>query len=159
ASPVDVSTSTAFTALGIAALAACGGGMHGAATPPSAPAATAAAPDRQKLPAGDPAPRAPDPDLHRPPPRQLLDIARAKANLTDDAAALAVWQRIAPTGADWDDKLQEIPAQAARPLALAVLHGGQFLCTRPATGDCARPAYDVDPPAETAGFDDPCLRR
>ena len=44
-------------------------------------------------------------------------------------------------------------------LALAVLHGGQFLCTAPATGDCARPAYDVAAPAEAAGFDDPCLRR
>jgi hypothetical protein len=154
-----VPTPTAFTALGIAALAACGGGMHGAATTPPAPETTAAAPDGPKLPRSDQAPRAPDPDLHRPPPRKLLDIDWAKVALTDDAAARAVWRRIAPTGADWDEKLQEVPAQAARPLALAVLHGGQFLCTPPATGDCARPAYDVDAPAETAGFDDPCLRR
>lgn len=101
----------------------------------------------------------PDPDLHRPPPRKLLDIDWTKVTLTDDAAALAVWRRIAPTGADWDDKLEEVPAQAARPLAIALLHGGNFLCTKPPTGDCAKPIYDVAKPADTAGLDDPCLRR
>lgn len=157
---MDVATPLVFTALAIAALTACGGATHGPATAPAAPGAASGAPETQKMAEGaTPAPRAPDPDLHRPPRRKLLDIDWAKVALTDDAAALAVWRRIAPTGADWDDKLQEVPAQAARPLALAVLHGGQFLCTRPATGDCARPAYDVDAPAETAGFDDPCLRR
>jgi hypothetical protein len=104
-------------------------------------------------------PPAPDPDLHRPPPRRLLDIDWEKVALTDDAAAIAVWHRIAPTGADREDKLQEIPAAAARPLAIAVLHGGNFTCARPPSGECARPRYDVDPPADTAGFDDPCLRR
>jgi hypothetical protein len=104
-------------------------------------------------------PRAIDPDLHRPPPRKLLDIDWTKVDLTDDAAALAVWRRIAPTGADWDDKLQEVPATAARPLAIALLHGGNFLCTRPTSGDCVRPIYDVAVPAESAGLDDPCLRR
>jgi hypothetical protein len=151
---MDVSTPLLFTALAIAALTACGGAAHGPVTP-SAPA-VADPPEAPKIPEAD---RAPDPDLHRPPRRKLLDIDWEKVDLTDDAAALAVWQRIAPTGADWDDKLQEIPAKAARPLALAVLHGGQFLCTPPATGDCARPAYDVAAPAETAGFGDPCLRR
>src|SRR5262245_16955541 len=100
-----------------------------------------------------------DPDLHRPPPRRLLDIEWDKIALTDDAAALALWRRIAPTGADWEDKLQEIPAAAARPLAIAVLHGGNFTCAQPPTGACAAPLYDVAPPADTAGFDDPCLRR
>jgi len=104
-------------------------------------------------------PRPPDPDLNRPPPRKLLDIDWAQVALTDDVAALALWRRIAPTGVDWEDKLQEIPAAAARPLAIAVLHGGNLLCTRPATGDCAPPIYDVAAPADTAGFDDPCLRR
>jgi hypothetical protein len=108
-------------------------------------------------------PRPPDPDLNRPPRRRLLDLDWSKIGLTigaaDDAAALAVWQRIAPTGADWDDKLQEVPAAAARPLAIAVLRGGRFLCTPQPTGDCARPVYDVSPPGEAAGFDDPCLRR
>ncbi len=157
---MDVATPLVFTALATAALTACGGATHAPATVPVAPETAAGAPAAQKTAENaTPEPRAPDPDLHRPPPRKLLDIEWTKVALTDDAAALAVWRRIAPTGADWDDRLQEVPAQAARPLALAVLHGGQFLCTPPATGDCARPAYDVDAPAETAGFDDPCLRR
>jgi hypothetical protein len=156
---MDVLPSLVFTALAAAALTACGAATHAPARTP-APASAADAPDPKIAQSAPPEPpRAPDPDLHRPPRRKLLDIDWTKVALTDDAAALAVWRQIAPTGADWDDKLQEVPAQAARPLALAVLHGGQFLCTRPATGDCARPAYEVDAPAETAGFDDPCLRR
>ena len=157
AGPMDVHPSLVFIAIAIAALTGCGGASHGPAGP-AAPEAASDAP-AQKITDAKPAPRGPDPDLHRPPQRKLLDIDWTKVALTDDAAALAVWRRIAPTGADWDDKLQEVPAQAGRPLALAVLHGGQFLCTRPATGDCARPAYEVDAPGETAGFDDPCLRR
>lgn len=135
------------------ALVACAGAPHASTTT----AATAApeAPGPTKL----DEPRAPDPDLDRPPPHKLLDIDWSKVALTDDATALALWHQIAPTGADWEDKLQEIPAGPARPLAIAVLHGGNFLCTKPPTGDCARPVYDVDPPAEAAGFDDPCLRR
>lgn len=104
-------------------------------------------------------PRAPDPDLHRPPPRKLLAIDWSKVTLTDEASARALWQRIAPTGADWDDRMLEVPATAARPLAIALLRGGNFLCTRPPTGECARPIYEVDAPAATAGLDDPCLRR
>lgn len=145
--------SHAFNALAIAALTACGGTRI--AAPAAAPAPVVAA-TPEKLEAR---PRTPDPDLHRPPPHRLVDIDWTKVDLAGDEASLAVWRRIAPTGADWEDKLQEIPAAAARPLAIAVLHGGRFSCTRPATGDCARPAYEVDPPADTAGFDDPCLRR
>jgi hypothetical protein len=100
-----------------------------------------------------------DPDLHRPPPRRLLDLDWTKITLTDDAAALALWRRIAPTGADWDDKLQEIPATLARPLAIALLRGGNLACTRPPAGPCARPVHEVERPSETADFDDPCLRR
>jgi hypothetical protein len=154
---MDVPPSLVFTALAIAALTACGGAPPGPARSPSPPEAAQGDPEITGT--APPGPRPLDPDLHRPPRRKLLDLDWAQVALTDDAAALAVWRRIAPTGADWDDKLQEVPAQAARPLALAVLHGGQFLCTPPATGDCARPAYDVDTPAGTAGFDDPCLRR
>jgi hypothetical protein len=153
---LDVTSTGTFIAIGIAfALgSACGGAQR-----PTAPTAAATS-DAQAAPAAKPdEPRAPDPDLHRPPPRKLLDIDWEKVALTDELAALALWHRIAPTGADWDDKLQEIPATAARPLALAVLRGGNFLCTRPQTGDCARPSYDVATPADTADFDDPCLRR
>jgi hypothetical protein len=158
AGPIDVATTTAFSALAVAAvlaISACGSGAHAPMIAPVAPVA-AAAPQISEPP---PRPRPPDPDLQRPPPRRLLDIDWAKTTLTDDAAALVVWQRIAPTGADWEDKLHEIPATTARPLAIALLHGGRFLCTPAATGDCGRPVYDVAAPASTAGFDDPCLRR
>jgi hypothetical protein len=104
-------------------------------------------------------PVTPDPDLHKPPPRRLIDIDWAQVTLTSDAEALALWERIAPTGADWDDKLQEIPATAARPLAIAVLRGGNFTCATPPSGPCAKPAYEVPAPAQAAGFGDPCLRR
>lgn len=89
----------------------------------------------------------------------MLDIDWSNVAVTSDAEATALWRRIAPTGADWEDKLQEIPAELAGPLAIAVLRGGGFTCARAATAACAAPVYDVEPPTETAGFDDPCLRR
>jgi hypothetical protein len=154
AGPIDVASTTAFSVLAAAAtaFAACGSGAHG-------PAAAALAPAAPPPQISEAPPRPPDPDLVRPPPRRLLDIDWAKVTLTEDAAALAVWQQIAPTGADYEDKLHEIPATAARPLALAVLHGGRFQCAPAATGDCGPPVYDVPAPADAAGFDDPCLRR
>jgi len=89
----------------------------------------------------------------------VLAIDWAKVALTDEAEALGLWDRIAPTGADWDDKLLEVPSPVAHPLAIALLRGGNFTCTRPSTAACAKPIYDVAPPAETAGLADPCLRR
>ena len=89
----------------------------------------------------------------------MLDLDWTEVVLTDDASELALWARIAPTGADWDDKLSEIPAILARPLARAVLRGGNFTCSPSVAGDCAKPRYDVERPADTAGFGDPCLRR
>ena len=136
------------------ALAAFALGCGSAAPKPSEPSpapVTAAAPE---------APRPPDPDLHKPPPRRVLDIDWSSVALATDADALALWHRIAPTGTDWDDKLEEIPAKLARPLAVALLRGDNFACApaRPA-GDCVKPAYDVPAPADTADFDAPCLRR
>lgn len=147
-----------FTVLAIIALAACTGVSRTPAVTPVAATGPVAAP----VPTRHEPPRVPDPDLNRPPPRKLLDIDWAKLALTDDDAALALWHRIAPTGADWEDKLQEVPATAAPALAVALLRGGNFLCTPPPSGTsgaCATPAYDVAPPADAAGFDDPCLRR
>jgi hypothetical protein len=131
------------------ALAAC---ASAPAPIPTTPAPVAATP----APAG---PRAPDPDLHHPPPRRVLDIDWAQVHIAGDADALALWQRIAPTGADWQDRLSEIPPALTRPLAIALLHGGNFTCAKPPTGDCAKPLYDEPEPTQTAGFDDPCLRR
>jgi hypothetical protein len=153
---MDVVTRSSFNLLTViwltAWVAGCAGAPHAPAN--AVPIAAAVPAPAQAL-----APGTPDPDLHRPPPRRLLAIDWASVSLTGDADALALWRRIAPTGADWDDKLAEIPAALARPLAIAVLRGGNVTCMQPTAGDCARPHYDVDPPAEAAGFDDPCLRR
>src|SRR4029079_4561893 len=122
---MDVMGSSTFTACVLTALlAGCGPGPREIATtlptsPPRAIEATWAAP------------RAPDPDLHRPPPHRALDIDWDKVTVTDDASALALWHRIAPTGADWEDKVHEIPSGPARPLAIALLRGGNVTCARP----------------------------
>lgn len=123
-----------------------------AAAPPPPPVAAPA-------PAPPVAERPPDPDLHRAPPPKLLAIDWAQTPVADDASALALWRTIAPTGADWEDKLREIPASHARPLALALLRAGNFTCVTPPTGACAKPAYDVPAPTDAATLDDPCLRR
>ncbi|MBA3819210.1 MAG: hypothetical protein H0X17_09990 [Deltaproteobacteria bacterium] len=102
----------------------------------------------------------PDPDLHRPPPTRVLSIDWAQVNLTTEADALALWQRIAPTGFDWQDKLMELPPPVERPLAIALLRGGAFTCMTPAPRrDCAPALFDVVEPTHAAGFTDPCLRR
>jgi hypothetical protein len=155
---IDVLGRSAFMPLVTGALISCGGAHPLPAKPPEPVAGAVAEPVARSV--AEPVGREPDPDLHRPRPRRLLDIDWAKLPLTSAAEAVAAWRRIAPSGADWDDKLQEVPAEAAGPLALAVLRGGNFTCSKPPPpGDCARPSYDVEAPAETAGFDDPCLRR
>lgn len=130
--------------------------LAGCRTPPHEPTLAPAPPQAHR--AKPPAP-APDPDLHRAPRTRLLAIDWTKVALTQEADALALWERIAPTGADWDDKLLEVPAAVAHPLAIALLRGGNFTCTKQSTADCAPPIYDVAPPAEAAGLADPCLRR
>src|SRR5688572_24013244 len=105
-------------------------------------------------------PLAADPDLNRPPPRKLLSIDWGATQLSSEADALAVWVKIAPTGDDWEQKLDEVPAHAARPLAVAMLRAGRFECvSRAPTSECTPPAFDVPSPAPAAGLDDPCLRR
>ena len=104
--------------------------------------------------------RPPDPDLHRVPPKPLLSIDWATVPLATEADANAVWKQIAPTGEDWEAKLDEIPVAKAGPLAIALLHGGNFTCVPPQPPrDCAGPVLDVDGPAPTATLADPCLRR
>jgi len=71
-------------------------------------------------------PRKPDPDLESRPVTKLLSIDWETIPLATEADALAVWKTIAPTGADWEAKLDEIPVPKARPLAIALLHGGSF---------------------------------
>jgi hypothetical protein len=128
-------------------------GCHGAPYEPPRAAAPVVAPAPASVAA------APDPDLHRPPRVPRLAIDWSQVSVASDAEATALWQRIAPTGADWDDKLPEVPAAFARPLATALLRAGNFTCAVPPAGPCARPSYDEPPPAPTAGLGDPCLRR
>ncbi|NVB80101.1 MAG: hypothetical protein HOV81_17030 [Kofleriaceae bacterium] len=99
--------------------------------------------------------------LEPPKPKPLVDIDWSTVNLQSDDDALALWQRIDPTGADWIDKLDELPDESpiAGKLAIALLHAGNFQCTpsAPAAG-CPSPV-DVPEAAPTANFHDPCLRR
>ena len=106
-----------------------------------------------------PAPVVPLPEGPRKP---KLAIDWASTHVTTDEQALALWRQIAPTGADWDEKLPEIPTDKpiARALAVAMLRGGNFKC--PAvitTHNCKRHAFDLEPPRPTDGLDAPCLRR
>ncbi len=106
-------------------------------------------------------PRSPDPDPQPHPETKLLSIDWSTIPLTTDADALAVWKMIAPTGADWEAKLDEIPVAYARPLAIALLRGGNFTCA-PAQQPvmvCAPLVLDVPSPPDAATFADPCLRR
>jgi hypothetical protein len=105
-------------------------------------------------------PAEPDPDLNPSPPRKLLAINWEATQLSSEADALAVWAQIAPTGQDWEEKLDEVPAAAARPLAVALLRSGNFTCVAPPPPvDCARPVYNLPEPTHAAGLADPCLRR
>jgi hypothetical protein len=103
---------------------------------------------------------APDPDLKQDPPRRLLTIDWNAVRVASDADALALWMKIAPTGADWTEKLDEVPQELDRALAIALLRAGNFACmpVRPAR-DCSVQLFDVPDPAPTAGVTDPCLRR
>ena len=108
-----------------------------------------------------------DPDLNHAQPKQLLSIDWTK--LATEADALAAWKTIALTGDDAEQKLAEIPPEPTRPLALALLHEGNFKC--PPLG-AANHVIDIDSGMFTCGqptqltpvdpgmsLADPCLRR
>jgi hypothetical protein len=99
-------------------------------------------------------------DLHTEPPAKLLSIDWSSVKLASEADALALWDKIAPTGGDFNEKLDELPNDVGRPLAIALLRSGNFRCMpqRPAR-DCLPVQFDVNPPADRAGLADPCLRR
>jgi hypothetical protein len=131
----------------------CGGAIPArTATPPPAPAKVVATVHHLQ-----------DPDLDPPRPKKLLAIDWAATPLANDADALALWQRIAPTSDDWEEKLSEIPTDGpiADRLAIALLREGNFTCTPPPrTTTCGPlPAVDVPEPAPAATLADPCLRR
>lgn len=143
---------TLRSAVALLVLAACGCGP--------APRGVTPTPVAHPNPPPDAGARPPDPDLNRTPPKPLLSIAWDTIPLGTDAEANAVWASIAPTGDDWEAKLDEIPVAKATPLAIALLHGGNFTCVPPSPPkDCAPLVLDVDGPAPTATMKDPCLRR
>ena len=134
----------------LASLAACGGTPRGSAEPLVAKPHTQPQPDVHHL---------KDKDLNPEPPKKLLSIDWKKVALTSDADAVALWKTIAPTGADYDMKLDEIPGDGpvSTQLAVALLHGGNFTC--PATAASCGAPTDIPDPAPGATLDDPCLRR
>ncbi|MBS1123541.1 MAG: hypothetical protein H6Q90_5769 [Deltaproteobacteria bacterium] len=152
ASPMDVRLRSRFTTVvAIAWLAACGGTPQAGTAPIGGLRASTDAPAP---------PRKPDPDLNPRAPARLLAIDWTTVKITTEADALALWDRIAPNGADWNEKLAEIPSGLDRALALALLRAGNFRCmpARPPR-DCLAPQFDVQEPAATDGLADPCLRR
>lgn len=149
---IDVFPRSRFTILVIlAGLASCGG-SHREASPPIARQPHAA----PSIDAGGMLA-----ELEPPKAKPLVDIDWSTVNITDDASAMIVWERIAPTGADWDDRLDEIPEDSPvrGKLALALLHAGNFQCTPPAPAAGCPAAFDVPEPTPDASFQDPCLRR
>jgi len=100
-----------------------------------------------------------DPDLNHVAPAKLLAIDWNSVKVSSDAEALALWNQIAPTGDDWQQRLDEIPQPSPIQLALAValLRGGNFACVAPAQA-CHAP-LEVAATKPDATFTDPCLRR
>jgi hypothetical protein len=92
-------------------------------------------------------------------PQRLLAIDWTRVTLASDGDALALWDEIAPTGADWQERLDEVPARHARALALALLRAGNFACAPAQPAACGRPALDLPEPAPAATLADPCMRR
>jgi hypothetical protein len=80
----------------------------------------------------------------------------------DDAAALALWKVVAPTGADYEDRLAAIPADEAirRPMARALLAEGNVACDKVIdAGACGEEILEFEPLDPKADLGAPCLRR
>jgi hypothetical protein len=90
---------------------------------------------------------------------KLLDIDWSHTAVATDDDARALWTRIAPTGADWEAKLAEVPHDVARPLASELLREGNFACHGPPAPCPNAPYAELPGPTPTATLDDPCLRR
>jgi len=90
-----------------------------------------------------------------------VPVARLAAPTSADQA-LALWNKLAPTGADYDKKLASIPADPAvrRPMALALVAGGNFACEKTVTyEECGEERVDWADFDLESTFADPCLRR
>jgi hypothetical protein len=89
---------------------------------------------------------------HRGPPVPLTLPA-----ITTDAQALELWRSLAPTWSSWRTLRKQIHHEQARPLARALLRGGNFACPARKRSSCHPDA--IGDPEPGAGFDDPCMRR
>jgi hypothetical protein len=86
----------------------------------------------------------------------------ALAPPSDAAAARAVWKSLAPTGADYAQKLASLPDDPSvrRPLARVLVGDGNFACTQTEeTHECGEDHVEWKALDPAATVDDPCLRR
>src|SRR6185503_18965502 len=146
--PIDAMLRSRFRiAVAIVALSACGQTPREASRPTIA--ATPAKPETGHI-----------AELEKP-PTKALDIDWSAVTLSNETDALTLWQRIAPTGVDYEEKLDEVPeGEITTKLAEAMLRGGNFTCVLPQPPrDCVTPPIDVPEPAPSATLVDPCLRR
>ncbi len=81
---------------------------------------------------------------------------------TDVSQALALWKKLAPTGADYHEKLASIPAdpKVRGPMALALIATGQFTCEETVEySECGEDHTNFADFNLKSTFGDPCLRR
>jgi hypothetical protein len=115
---------------------------------------------------GGQAPAAPSPPRPAPPDAAVAippapDAAPAWPVPADDAAALALWATIAPTGDSWVVQLDEVPdepPELREALARALLREGNFSCAPRLVEGCTT-LTEMPPPGADATLADPCLRR
>jgi hypothetical protein len=99
-----------------------------------------------------------DPDLNHAPAAKLLSIDWANVKLANDGDALALWKQIAPTGDDWQRRLDEVPSTLVKPLALALLREGNYACPTDPPRACNHQLV-LAATNPDAGLTDPCVRR
>jgi hypothetical protein len=101
-----------------------------------------------------------EPGWDRAPAEGIADLALKPPRT--EAEALALWQQLAPTGADYEDRLAAIPEDEAvrRPMAVALLGQGDFACEAVVEYEgCGQESVELGPIEPTAGLEQPCLRR
>ena len=101
-----------------------------------------------------------EPGWDRAPAADIADLALKPPKT--EAEALALWQQLAPTGDDYEDRLAAIPEDEAvrRPMAVALLEQGNFACEAVVQYEgCGQESVELGPIEPTAGLEQPCLRR
>jgi len=144
-SKLDVTSRARFIPL---FLVACGGGTHDTVVAAHQPSAISDAAVHHLN----------DPDLNHTPAPKLLSIDWANVKLASDGDALALWKQIAPTGDDWQQRLDEVPSTLVKPLALALLREGNYACPTDPPRGCNHQLV-LAPTNPDAGLTDPCVRR